>query len=128
MSSPDARSRASRKRCKGFRKETPAVLPFSDEACVQFNTKAWDEMAFEHKLKFVPSELHPPAPVKGAAAYVIHSPSSKCSVQILFRSRAYFLKTNKQGEHFVGKGRTIAWKKYGGPKACWQSVRELLEW
>jgi hypothetical protein len=85
-------------------------------------------MSFEQKLLCLPSELHPTGPTKGAHAFMVHSPRNSASIQVIFKARAFFLKTNQHGDRFIGEGRTIAWKKYGGPKACWAALQVSLEW
>ncbi len=114
---------------QGVLKVKPAAPAASDdERAVTINTKIWNDMPIDQKIVFLPLELQPESPVKGAHAFMVFSRNNKASFQILFKGRAYFLKTDKNGNRFVGEGRTVSWKKHGGPKACWDMLRDALEW
>ena len=90
--------------------------------------KAWCALPIDEKISLLPEEIRPAAPFKGQWSYIVHSPNNLAAVQVLLKPRAFFLKTDCNGQRFVGSGRTIAWKRFGWPEAAWEAVKNALTW
>ena len=72
-------------------------------------------------LEQLPAELWPQTPIHGEHSYTLRSRSG-ARVEVLLRSRAFFIKSTSPGIQRAG-GPYVPWSRLGAPATTWMALK-----